>query len=443
MMKFVGGYNLLLEGKPAGEVARYAEPDVLHLPLFSRGLDFSALRVEHGEAVKLGQVLAGDPVNYFAPLLAPSNGVVNLEAVEGHITLENLSGSPDDGAEKIENEDRRQTLLRLGVWSFMTKLSDGSLPDPETAPAGLLIATSRYEPFFPSPDVFLTDHLDRFADGLQQLHKVLADTAVHLIFPQAVSELGSGLRRIVSENSSWLKSFEVPESYPHDNPALAAQKLGLNPETVWTLEAQAVLGAEQALNHGRAYVTRVVTVGGPAAGQPGHHRLPIGYPLSSLVRQGAEQQELRIIDGGVLTGRAQDATQKGLDAQCVALTLLQENSEREVLAFAQAGLNKHSYSRTFASVFQPLFREKYTTAMRGEARPCLFCGACEEVCPAGLIPHVIYRYLKNDRPEDALRVGLNQCVECGLCSYVCLSKIEHLQTFREEKKKIATEGEDA
>ncbi len=446
MMKFVGGYNLLIEGKPSGEITRHADPDVLHLPLTSRGLDFSALRVENGDAVKRGQILAGDPVHYFAPLLAPMNGTVNLKTVEGHVTLENLSGpadaSADDRFEKIDHEDRRQTLLRLGIWSFMAQVSDGRLPDPETTPEALIIATTRFEPFFPSPDVFLMERLDRFADGLLQLHKTLGNTTVYLVIPQAVSEIGSQLRRLVSENSTWMQLFEVPERYPCDNPALAAQMLELKPETVWTLDAQAVLGAEQALNHGRPYVTRVVSVSGPAAGQPVHYRLPTGYPLSSLVEQDAEHQEVRIIDGGVLTGRAITTSQKGLDAECVALTVLKENTEREVLAFAQAGSGKHSYSRSFVSVLKPLFREKYTTAMRGEARPCLFCGYCEDVCPAGLIPHVIYRYLDNDRPEDAVRAGLHQCVECGLCSYVCLSKIEHLRKFREEKAKIAMEAKD-
>ncbi len=148
---------------------------------------------------------------------------------------------------------------------------------------------------------------------------------------------------------------------------------------------------------------------------------------------------MRVLDGGVLTGRIIGPEQKGLDMESVALTCLEENTKREVLAFAQAGLDKHSYTSTFASVFRPLFREKYTTALRGEARPCISCGYCEDVCPAELMPHLIYRYLSKDRLEDACRVGLEKCVECGLCSFVCLSKIEHLKVFREERRKCEDE----
>jgi Na+-transporting NADH:ubiquinone oxidoreductase subunit A len=448
-MKFVGGYNILLEGKPSGEITGHTAPDVLHLPLFSGSLDFSALQVENGDSVKQGQILAEDPVNYFVPLLAPLDGTVNLEALERHITLENISSTPNtlasDSDEKIDQEDRIKALLRLGVWSFMAKVDSGRIPDPETEPEALIIPITRFEPFFPSPDVFLKDNIDRFVDGLGLIHQALDDVEAHIevktfiILPEDMSEVGSQLRLALKEKADWARLIEVPERYPNESPALIAQLLEINPDSAWTLDAQAVLGAEQALNHGRPHVTRVVSVGGPAVAQPSHFRLPIGYPLSSLMEHVEASDGLRIIDGGVLTGRRISEAQKGLDAECVSLTVLKENKEREVLAYAKAGFKKQSYSRTFASVLKPFFREKLTTAVRGEARPCVFCGNCEDVCPAGLIPHVIYRYLVNDREEDADRVGFNQCVECGLCSYVCLSKIEHLQVFREEKRKSTTE----
>jgi len=451
-MKFVGGYNILLEGKPSGEITGHTALDVLHLPLFSGSLDFSALQVENGDSVKQGQILAEDPVNYFVPLLAPMNGTVNLDAVERHVTLENISSTPDgqanDSNAKIVPEDRLQTLLRLGVWSFMAKVNSGRIPDPGTEPEALIIPVTRFEPFFPSPDVFLKDNIDRFVDGLGLIHQALSDVEAHIevktsiILPEDMSEIGSQLRQALKEKADWAKLIEVPDNYPNENPALIAQLLEINPDSTWTIDAQAVLGAEQALNHGRPYVTRVVSVGGPAVAHPGHFRLPVGYPLSPLMEQVDAYDELRIIDGGVLTGRSIDEAQKGLGAQCVALTVLEEITKREVLPFAHAGFEKHGYTRTFASLLKPLFRERYTTALRGEVRPCIFCGACEDVCPAGLIPHVIYRYLDNDREEDALRVGLDQCVECGLCSYVCPSKIEHLNAFQEEKGKSATESVD-
>jgi Na(+)-translocating NADH:ubiquinone oxidoreductase A subunit len=438
-MKFNGGYNVMLEGAPSIGIATYEKPDALHLPLFSDCLDFSLLQVEHGESVKKGQVLAKDPVNYSVPLLAPMDGTINLEIAERHITLENLSSPEESVSDEADvDDDKRQTLLRFGVWSFMTKLDNGRIPDPETVPESLVIPVFRFEPFLPNAELLLKESLDQFIEGLGNIHKTLDDAAIQLILPETESALKAPLHQ-AAEQSDWLTLYEVPETYPFDHPALLAQMLELDPEKVWTMDVQAVLGAQGALDSKRPYVKRTISVSGPMAAQPTHHQVPLGYPISLLVGQ-ASNTELRIICGGVLTGKVIDSAQLGMDAECVALTILEEMTEREVMAFAQAGFGKQSYSRTFASVFKPLFKEKFTTALRGESRPCIFCGFCENVCPAGIIPHLIHRYLDNDRPEDAYRVGLDKCIECGLCSYVCLSKINHLELLQAGKEQAATEA---
>jgi Na(+)-translocating NADH:ubiquinone oxidoreductase A subunit len=440
-MKFVGGYDIPVEGKPSDEIVKHQEADILYLPLFSRSFEYTALQVENGESVTQGQILATDPVNFFAPLLAPVSGTVNLDGVERHITLENLSpstdGSPD--LEEITSDNKRQMLLRLGVWSFMEEVSSGRMPDPEATPEAVIIALARQEPFFPSPEVFLDGNIDQFCAGLEQIHRVFDGVTIHLALPRAMAGLGASLQGAIEENGDWLKLVEVEDKYPSEHPVLVARMLELNPDSVWTLEAQALLAVDQALNHGRPNVTRIVSVSGPGIAKPSHFKVPIGYPLASLIIPANSGVELRILDGGVLTGRIINPDQKGLDTESVALTCLQENTKREVLAFAQAGYGKHSYTSTFASVFRPLFREKYTTALRGEARPCIFCGNCENVCPAEIIPHLIYRYLSKERVEDACRVGLDLCIECGLCSYVCTSKIEHLKVFRQERGKCEDE----
>ena len=85
---------------------------------------------------------------------------------------------------------------------------------------------------------------------------------------------------------------------------------------------------------------------------PAHHQLPLGYPFSELgLKNGSVP--LRIVSGGVLTGTTVDDAQLGLDGRCRALNVLEEMTEREVLAFVQPGFTKRSYSNTFAkSVLQ-------------------------------------------------------------------------------------------
>jgi Na(+)-translocating NADH:ubiquinone oxidoreductase A subunit len=440
-MKFVGGYDLPLEGRPSVETKKLQEPEVLFLPLFSRSFDYTALQVENGESVTEGQILATDPENYFAPLLAPLNGTVNLDAAENHITLENLS-SPAAGSfesETTDSDNKAQQLLQLGVWPFIAELRNGRMPDPATTPDDLIIVLARQEPFYPDPEAFLAGKTESFHAGIEQLHRLFDGIKIHLVLPQALSHMGAQLAPPEKGHAGWVNLVEVENRYPSEHPLLVAKMLGLDLDCTWSLEAWVVTAVDQALNHGKANVTRSVAVGGPVIATPCHFQVPIGYPLSSLTASTDMDAPLRIIDGGVLTGRIIGPEQKGLDSETIALTCLEENTKREVLAFAQPGFTKHSFTSTFASVFKPVFKEKYTTALRGEARPCISCGYCEDVCPAELMPHLIYRYLSKDRLEDACRVGLERCVECGLCSFVCLSKIEHLKVFREERRKCEDE----
>ncbi|HYM35284.1 MAG TPA: SLBB domain-containing protein, partial [Steroidobacteraceae bacterium] len=62
-------------------------------------------------------------------------------------------------------------------------------------------------------------------------------------------------------------------------------------------------------------------------------------------------------------------------------------------------------------------------APRGPEMPCIRCGDCADVCPAGLLPQQLLRFVRlNDRAAlDEL--GLRDCIECGCCDYVCPSQI--------------------
>lgn len=200
-MKFDGGYNVMLEGAPESGIATYQKPEVLYLPLISSRLEFSLLQVEHGEEVSKGQVLATDPVNFSVPLLAPMDGTVNLELAENHITLENLSSADDAAPEQVEEEDPRQTLVRLGVWSSISRIDTSKIPDPENAPEWLIIPVSRLEPFFPTPTTLLSDSVDKFAAGLDALHKMLEDASICLILSEADSEAKSQLQALVAQRS--------------------------------------------------------------------------------------------------------------------------------------------------------------------------------------------------------------------------------------------------
>jgi Na+-transporting NADH:ubiquinone oxidoreductase subunit A len=451
-MKLRGGYSVRLEGRPEGSVEVLPEPEVLHLPLTSGRFSFGELKVVEGDRVYPGRILAEDPACHSVPLLAPRAGTVRLGAAEGHITLEDIAKEPEEPYHPDEDAEhvpkgagsggmKRYKLLELGAWQFVRDAHTGELPDPFAAPRAVIVSTVHLEPFVARGDVQILKRLSHFTRGLEHLQSLVEYQPIYLIMPDLRSEFAREVRERL-RGYAWVKMVQIPLRYPYGNFAVLARWLGLKKESgspVWGIGAAGVLAIDRALTLSRPCTVRVVSLGGPAVAKPLHLKAVPGYPLKDIIGTRAAGSDVRVIGGGVLTGTALRPERLGLDAECEGLTVLPEHTRREFLGFMRPGLFRRSYSRCFLSALRPAFSERFTTALRGERRPCVSCGFCEEVCPAGIMPHLIHKYLYKDDIEAAERARIDLCVECGLCSYVCPGKIELREQFIEAKETIRQE----
>jgi len=451
-MKLRGGNNILLSGRPLGQVVVLPEPAVLYLPLRSRRFRFSALSARSGQEVKPGQVLARDPDNFSVPLLAPRAGVVNLEAVPEHVTLERVSAAPEEPAGLSEDlphipKDagpggiKRYKLLALGAWQFVSDAHTGRLPSPFGTPQAVIVSTLRLDPYGARGDVQIGKKLASFTRGLEQLQSLLEYQTIYLVVPDVRSEIARQVREAI-RGYAWVELVQVPLRYPFDDFAVLSRWLGLksaDDKPVWAMRTEGVLALDRALTLARPCNVRIVSLGGPGVTRPVHLKAMAGYPLAEILSGRVAAGAVRVIDGGVLTGSAIGPGQRGMDAECTGLTVLPEHERREMFSFARLGLDRRSYSRCFLSALRRPFPEPLTTSLRGERRPCISCGFCEEVCPAGIMPHQIHKYLYRGALEPAEQAGLELCVECGLCSYVCPSKIELRSQFVQAKEALRSE----
>ena len=456
-MKRRGGYNVLLQGKPSKDVLVLPSPEVLYLPLGSRRFRFSRLCVEEGQRVSPGQVLARDPDNHSVPLLTPRAGTVRLNAVAKHIVLEEVAEVEEEPLDLDEADERvpkgmgssgikRYKLLALGSWQFFIDAHTGALPDPFGTSQAVLVSTVDLEPFKARGDVQMRKRLTAFTRGLEQLQSLLEYQPMYLAIPDIASEFAAHLRKML-RGYAWVKTIQVPLKYGLDQFHILARSLGLKRQKdspVWAVKVDGVLAIDRGLTLSRPSTVRIVAVGGPATGRATHVKAMCGYPIRKILEICEVAENARVVVGGALTGETwSQERQMGLDTECSALTVLADEAPRKLFGWARLGWGERSFSRYYLSRLRKPFDERLTTALRGERRACVSCQLCEGVCPAGIWPHLIHKYLYQKKLEEAEAARIDLCVECGLCSYVCPSKLELLREFREAKEAIRAELAEA
>jgi len=154
---------------------------------------------------------------------------------------------------------------------------------------------------------------------------------------------------------------------------------------------------------GRPAMSRIVTVTGSGVHQPANVEARIGTPVAELVAAcgGYAAAVVSRIAGGSLTGRAIESDDvpviKGMN--CVLLA-------------------------TAADL-----------PARGPEMPCIRCGDCAEVCPAGLLPQQLHVAARAGDSIGLSRYGLGACIECGSCDYVCPSSIPLTARFRAARER--------
>jgi Na+-translocating ferredoxin:NAD+ oxidoreductase RnfC subunit len=144
-----------------------------------------------------------------------------------------------------------------------------------------------------------------------------------------------------------------------------------------------------------------------------------------------------VILGNPLSGRAVENPAEPLMFGVREISVISDRTERKLLAFLSPGFTADNYARATVSSVLPMFPRKIETVTHGGVRPCIQCNFCDEVCPAGMYPFLIWKYMSIDKPEDTKRLRPEDCIECGLCDYVCPSKISIFDGVKRAREALA------
>ncbi|MBA1147051.1 electron transport complex subunit RsxC [Ectothiorhodospiraceae bacterium WFHF3C12] len=313
---------------------------------------------------------------------------------------------------------REAGIVGLGGAAFPTavKVNTG----PESAVEQLILNGAECEPYISCDEMLMRERAGAVVDGALLLMRAL-DTRQCLIGvednkPEAIETLSAAISTIAAEG---VEVVPVPTRYPgggekqliytltgkevpsHGLPA----DVGVVCQNVGTAAA-----VHDALRHGRPLVERYVTITGPGVAGPGNVRARIGTPMHELIALcgGYTGDPDRLIMGGPMMGfgLSDDDLPVVKGTNCLLVT-------------------------TETRFPRP-----------DQAMPCIRCGACTEVCPAGLLPQQLYWHARAKDLDRVRDYDLFDCIECGACAYVCPSHIPLVQYYRFAKSEVRAQEEE-
>ena len=409
-------------------IGQLALPKKLVLPLRQHVGNIPKIKVQIGERVLKGQLIAEAEGTVSAAIHAPTSGTISAieDAIIPHpsgLTDRCITITPDDKDEWIARQaqdwktaDRKNLVASLRL-SGIVGLGGATFPthiklraDGKSGVHTLVINAAECEPYITCDDMLMRERADEIVQGIEIAQYLLGAENVLIGIENNKPEAAASMRAATSNTTMIVKT--VPTLYPsgdarrlvhlllgseipHDK---RSTEVGLQVFNVAT-----VLALHRYFNHGEPSLGRIVSMTGNV-NQPQNFEVLFGTPLMHLVAAagGAKPETSHYIMGGPMMG---------FDLPSIDVPITK--AANCIIAASP-------------SLFEP----------PKPAMPCIRCARCADACPVNLQPQELYWFAKADNFEKARDYNLFDCIECGACSYVCPSDIPLVQYYRYAKSEI-------
>ena len=406
-------------------------PEKLTLPLRQHVGNLPKIKVQVGDYVQKGQMLAEAEGTVSAAIHAPTSGIVS--AIDEQI-IPHPSGLPDlcislipDGKEtwgelrptdwrntdkkELVNKLRASGIVGLGGATFPThiKLRSNGTSNVHT----LIINAAECEPYITCDDMLMRERADDIINGIAIVQYILgAQKSIIGIEDNKEEAITAMTNACISAEQETITVKVVPTLYPSgDARRLIHLLLGTEIPSdkrstdvgIQVFNVATVLAIYRYFEFGEPSISRIVTMTGNVV-KPQNFEVLFGTPLMSLVKAtGAVKEDTtHFIMGGPMMGFDLPNTQVPITKAANCIIAAAPN----------------------------LF------AAPPPAMPCIRCARCAEACPVNLQPQELYWFSKSNNFESARDYNLFDCIECGCCTYVCPSNIPLVQYYRYAKSEI-------
>lgn len=421
-------------------ITKLAMPEKLTLPLRQHVGNIPKLKVQAGDYVLKGQMLAEAEGTVSAAIHAPTSGTVTAISEE---VIPHPSGLPDmcitltpdgkDAWQPLQPIDwrtaaktelvaslRSSGIVGLGGATFPTHIKLRA--DGKSNVHTLVINAAECEPYITCDDMLMRERADEIVKGIEIAQYLLGAEkcliGVEDNKPEAASALTKACDEFAKSTSPTMPVKPsvsvkiVPTLYPSgDARRLIHLLLGTEIPNdkrstdvgIQVFNVATVLAIYRYFEFGEPSISRIVTMTGNVQ-TPQNFEVLFGTPLPSLVAAagGVKPNTSHFIMGGPMMGF-------DLPSGQVPIT----KAANCIIAATPA-------------LFAP----------PPPAMPCIRCARCADACPVNLQPQELYWFAKSDNFEKARDYNLFDCIECGCCTYVCPSDIPLVQYYRYAKSEI-------
>lgn len=355
-------------------------------------------------------------VKNVVPMLTSGGTKVLSVVVENDGQYEEVPATPHGDFKKLSKDElvniiKEAGIVGLGGACFPTHVK--LTPPKDCKIDNIIINCAECEPYLTCDHQLMLQHSKELAEGLAILAYMFPEAKVHVAIennkPDAIKIMAAEVADIDRVEVATLKT-----KYPQGAEKQLIYSITKREVQVGKLPADAgcivqniatVYAIRNAVVAGKPLTDRVVTVTGGAIKTPKNLLVKLGTSLQELVDfcDGFNGEPAKVISGGPMMGTALFS----LDMPSIKGTsglLCLSNAEAEPT----------------------------------EQVNCIRCGKCVEACPMYLLPAKLNSLVLKGDFEGFENIGGMNCIECGACTFVCPAKRHLTQSFKEGKKKVAS-----
>lgn len=399
------------------KIDNYLKPELVYIPLENKnGIKYKHL-VKAGEYIYKGQVVAlNEEINF--PIhssvsgyaLIGSTKLINNGKEVKCIVIENdfkekYEKSKVITKKKYTKEEFIEALRENGITglggsdfpTFMKYNNDNT--------KYLLINGVECEPFISCDKVLMKDNSSQLLEGIDEIMQIMNIKKSYIVIKESNTKVINTFNKYIGTYPN-IEIKLVKDFYPNGWERLVVKNtLGVTYDKypiekgILVSNVSTIYAIYEMLKYNRPLTERIITIMGPGIKKKTNVKVKIGTLASEVISSISGYKNLKkplFIAGGPMMGKSLPCDDLIITKDLNAILVIEDNFTKSL--------------------------------------PCISCGKCLEVCPAGIFPAVIMKNINNPKILEQLKA--EQCIECGLCSYICPSKIEVREFVKSAKDRV-------